>query len=284
MNYYRRHLGDYAKRTTTLTMAEHGAYNLLLDYYYVTEQPIPQEDVYTLTRASLRVERASVDRVLEKFFELIGGAWRHERCEAEIAAYVAEEPKRDEKRKKANDRQNRARERRAALFEQLRLLGVVPAYNTTTRELEALVSRYPSRVTSEPVTPPVTRDVTASIPTLHSPLPGIQRDSEKNLRKDPLLSEPVTPVTRDSSVSEPSGMGVLNIKKTSPKSPRNGEWESVVERVLKSLAVVPDPAHPDYALLAKVSALTEAQCREAVKQLTDRGRLPKANGTAVHDA
>ncbi len=30
MNYYERHLGDYAKDTAHLTMIEHGAYTLLL--------------------------------------------------------------------------------------------------------------------------------------------------------------------------------------------------------------------------------------------------------------
>ena len=43
MNYYERHLGDYAKDTAHLTMIEHGAYSLLLDRYYGTEQGIPAD-------------------------------------------------------------------------------------------------------------------------------------------------------------------------------------------------------------------------------------------------
>ena len=50
MNYYERHLGDYAKDAGHLSMLEHGAYSLLLDRYYTTEQPIPADqarwDVY----------------------------------------------------------------------------------------------------------------------------------------------------------------------------------------------------------------------------------------------
>jgi uncharacterized protein YdaU (DUF1376 family) len=33
VNYYERHLGDYAKDAGHLSMLEHGAYSLLLDRY-----------------------------------------------------------------------------------------------------------------------------------------------------------------------------------------------------------------------------------------------------------
>ena len=39
-NYYKRHLGDYAMKDTRHPSLEHGAYCLLLDYYYSTEKPI----------------------------------------------------------------------------------------------------------------------------------------------------------------------------------------------------------------------------------------------------
>lgn len=174
LNYYERHLGDYAKRTTTLTMAQHGAYNLLLDYYYVTEQPIPEDEVYSVAKAVTKPERDAVDKVLEKYFDLIDGAWRHQRCEEVIAAYVALEPKRVAKRKNANDRQNRARERRAKLFDSLREVGIVPPYKTTTEELDALLSRHLSRVTKTAVT----RDVTASNLQSQSPLRGKTSESD----------------------------------------------------------------------------------------------------------
>jgi uncharacterized protein YdaU (DUF1376 family) len=46
VNYYERHMGTYAKKTMHLTMLEHGAYTLLLDRYYVTEEGIAANDVY----------------------------------------------------------------------------------------------------------------------------------------------------------------------------------------------------------------------------------------------
>lgn len=191
MNYYERHLGDYAKRTTTLTMGQHGAYTLLLDYYYVTEQAIPEHEVYSVARAFTKPERDAVDRVLEKYFELADGAWRHEHCEEVIAAYVAAEPKREAKRKNTNARVDRYRERRAKLFASLRAVGIVPAYDTTTKALDALVSRHLSRVTASPVTPPVTRNVTASIPTPHSHSPVRAKTSESDSESGP----PIKPHT-----------------------------------------------------------------------------------------
>lgn len=84
MNYYERHLGDYAKDTAHLTMLEHGAYGLLLDRYYSTEVGIPQDQVHRIARARSRDEKAAVDAVLAEFFVLTDGVWINRRSEEEI--------------------------------------------------------------------------------------------------------------------------------------------------------------------------------------------------------
>lgn len=84
MNYYERHLGDYAKDTAHLSMIEHGAYDLLLDRYYATEQGIPQDQAHRVTRARTKEEKAAVDTVLNEFFKLIDGVWRNKRADEEI--------------------------------------------------------------------------------------------------------------------------------------------------------------------------------------------------------
>lgn len=84
MNYYERHLGDYARDTAHLTMLEHGAYGLLLDRYYATELPIPADQAYRLARARTKEERQAVDDVLSEFFRLVDGAWVNPRAELEI--------------------------------------------------------------------------------------------------------------------------------------------------------------------------------------------------------
>jgi uncharacterized protein YdaU (DUF1376 family) len=42
MNYYPRHLGDYAAQAGWLSALEHGVYTLLLDWYHKTKEPSPE--------------------------------------------------------------------------------------------------------------------------------------------------------------------------------------------------------------------------------------------------
>lgn len=87
MIYYKRHLGDYAKNTRTLSTYEHGVYTLLLDLYYTDECPVSESDAYDICRATTEGERASVAKVLEKFFTRDGDNFRHSRADEEIAKY-----------------------------------------------------------------------------------------------------------------------------------------------------------------------------------------------------
>jgi uncharacterized protein YdaU (DUF1376 family) len=87
VNYYERHLGDYARDTGHLTMTEHGAYTLLLDRYYATEAPIPQDLVYRVARARTGGEKAAVDRVLAEFFVLSDGHWSQTRASQAVEKY-----------------------------------------------------------------------------------------------------------------------------------------------------------------------------------------------------
>jgi uncharacterized protein YdaU (DUF1376 family) len=101
MNYYERHLGDYAKDTVALSMAEHGAYNLLLDRYYGTEAGIPADEVYRVAKATTKPERTAVNFVLKSFFKRVGDVWVKARCDLEIARF---HEKQDKARKSANAR------------------------------------------------------------------------------------------------------------------------------------------------------------------------------------
>lgn len=86
MNYYQRHLGDYAKDTKHLSMAEHGAFNLLLDYYYATEKPIPDDRCERIAGAYANGEREIVRGVLEQFFFLTPEGWRNGKADEVISA------------------------------------------------------------------------------------------------------------------------------------------------------------------------------------------------------
>jgi len=65
-------MGDYASKTADLSLAEHGAYNVLLDTQYSTERalPGPYDALYRLCRAMSKEEQAAVRLVADRFFPL----------------------------------------------------------------------------------------------------------------------------------------------------------------------------------------------------------------------
>lgn len=86
VNYYQRHIGDYIRDTSHLSLLEHGVYARLLDIYYSRESPLPDEVVYRLVGAKDTKEKAATAAVLNEFFSLVDGQWRHGRCDEEIRA------------------------------------------------------------------------------------------------------------------------------------------------------------------------------------------------------
>jgi uncharacterized protein YdaU (DUF1376 family) len=78
--------GDYARDTAHLTLAEHGAYRLLLDHYYSTGRPIPAdlERAFRICRAFTPELQGSVGSVLEQFFTETPEGWRNQRADRQI--------------------------------------------------------------------------------------------------------------------------------------------------------------------------------------------------------
>ncbi len=69
MNFYKHHIGDYAKKTVHLSLLEHGAYLLMLHAYYGTEKPLPIDSLYRIAHAHSKAERAAVDSVASQFWK-----------------------------------------------------------------------------------------------------------------------------------------------------------------------------------------------------------------------
>lgn len=95
MHKYWRHLGDYAKKTRHLTMLEHGAFTLLLDWCYDHEKPLPEgrEAVFRLVGARAAHEKKAVWGVLNEFFTLSAGGWVNGRVQAELVEYQGKSEK-----------------------------------------------------------------------------------------------------------------------------------------------------------------------------------------------
>lgn len=86
MNFYKRHLGDIAKATSHLSQGQMGAYDLLLDWHYSNEKPLPMQaqDLYRIGRAAAKAERANVDRVVAEFFTRTPDGYVQKRAVEEI--------------------------------------------------------------------------------------------------------------------------------------------------------------------------------------------------------
>ena len=87
MNYYERHIGDYLKDTSHLSLLEHGIYTRLLDVYYTREGAIPAREVARLISARSDEERQALETVLAEFFRLDGESYVQARCAREIERF-----------------------------------------------------------------------------------------------------------------------------------------------------------------------------------------------------
>ena len=86
MNYYRFYVGDYIRDTSKLSMLEHGAYGLMLHYYFAEELPLPldRNEIYTMVRAMTPDGRKAVDKVLAKYFQLQADGYHNDRADQEL--------------------------------------------------------------------------------------------------------------------------------------------------------------------------------------------------------
>lgn len=114
MHYYKRNIGDYAKKAGRLSILQHGVYNLLIDACYDREQFPTRDEAIDWTWASSAAEIEAVDFVLRKFFTLENGVYVQNRIREEIEEYHAKAAinarianERETKRKEKNT--NRAR-------------------------------------------------------------------------------------------------------------------------------------------------------------------------------
>jgi uncharacterized protein YdaU (DUF1376 family) len=194
MNYYERHLGDYAKKTLHLSMIEHGAYNILLDIYYDTERGIPADKAYRLARARSKEEKAAVDFVLGEFFELIDGSWVNHRTEEEIAKYNDGEPEREIKKANESNRLKRHREERSDLFMKLTAAGQHAPWNINISELRAMVKKLTQNApetggTTLPATAPATAPATPATAT-QTPDTRHQTPEEERSKASASVAEP----------------------------------------------------------------------------------------------
>ena len=79
MQWYKHFPGDYARDTPHLTLEQHGAYRLLLDFYYASGKPLPP-DIETLSaicKTQTVSGKKAIGFIADTFFPLNGDGLRH---------------------------------------------------------------------------------------------------------------------------------------------------------------------------------------------------------------
>ena len=92
MNFFKHHLGDYAKDTAHLSWMEDMAYTRAMRVYYLREKPLPlnRDECDRLLRAVTRREKEAVTLILSEFFLQQTDGWHNKRCDQEIEKYQAQ--------------------------------------------------------------------------------------------------------------------------------------------------------------------------------------------------
>jgi uncharacterized protein YdaU (DUF1376 family) len=112
MHYYKRNIGDYAKKAGRLTMLQHGSYTLLIDSCYDRETFPTLEQALEWTWASTEAEVEAVKFVLSRFFKLDkDGCYVQDRVLEELLNYHknADTNKRIADEREAKRRENKTK-------------------------------------------------------------------------------------------------------------------------------------------------------------------------------
>jgi uncharacterized protein YdaU (DUF1376 family) len=87
MYYYKFNIADWHLATSHLSLEEEAIYFRLINYYYDTEQAIPEETQSVIRRLRLGSYSEIVGIILKEFFTLESDGWHHKRCDDEIFQY-----------------------------------------------------------------------------------------------------------------------------------------------------------------------------------------------------
>jgi len=111
VHYYEFNIPAWVLHTSHLTLEEECVYRRLLDYYYDTEKPIPEETKQVIRRLRLVNYESIVVQILGEFFHLEADGWHNNRADIVISEYQSKADKARENGKKGGrPKQNKAPE------------------------------------------------------------------------------------------------------------------------------------------------------------------------------
>jgi uncharacterized protein YdaU (DUF1376 family) len=127
MHYYKRHIGDYARKAGRFTLLEHGACTLLVDACYDRERFPNDEEAFAWAWARTDEEKQAVRFVLLQLFVKVGDLWVNEQIQEDLEKYHANA---DKNREIAINRERQKRERARSVHEACTI--TEPSVNLTT--------------------------------------------------------------------------------------------------------------------------------------------------------
>jgi uncharacterized protein YdaU (DUF1376 family) len=180
MHYYKRNIGDYAKKAGKLSMLQHGAYTLLIDACYDRERFPTLEDAIEWAWADTPEQVSAVEFVLRKFFTLQDGVYVQDRIIEELTAYkkLSEENARIAREREANKRARKSTEREPVVNEP------APNHKPITTNHKPLTNKPEEIQAPEGVSLQVWQDFKKSRKTMRaaitqSAIDGIKREADK---------------------------------------------------------------------------------------------------------
>lgn len=181
MHYYKRHIGDYAKKTGRLTMLEHGAYTLLIDACYDRERFPTRDEAIEWAWARTPQEIEAVDFVLSRFFDLVDGLYVQKRIQEEVDGYHGNSAT---NKRIAIEREEKRRQRARSVNEASPDVHEPPPnHKPLTKNHEPVTKEKRSQPLATPdgVSSSVWSDFLAvrKAPMTQAALDGIQREAEK---------------------------------------------------------------------------------------------------------
>jgi len=87
MHYYKFNIAGWHLSTAHLTLEEEAIYFRLINFYYDTESPIPEETQPVIRRLRLANHSDTTLQILEEFFVLTDKGWIHKRCDEVLKEY-----------------------------------------------------------------------------------------------------------------------------------------------------------------------------------------------------
>ena len=88
MHHYPFHPSDYLSATAHLTDAQDLAYRRMIDRYYMTDKPLPENASQVARLIRMNDCLTDVEQVLNEFFTLCDDGWHQTRCDAVILEYA----------------------------------------------------------------------------------------------------------------------------------------------------------------------------------------------------